>query len=146
MRSSGFLFIPTPGLWSFNVRTDDGERLLMGTDNAVVTSFDGTRSPATDSTTVTVPRAGYYHYQLTWFQNIGGAMAEFFAQGPNDPSGLLVGDTANGGLEVFQPYDEPLTVNGLTITPTEGQQFSGTVATFTDADPGAGIGIFSATI
>ena len=58
----------------------------------------------------------------------------------------LVGDTANGGVAVFQSYDEPLTVTGLAITPTEGQEFNTSVATFTDADPNAGIGIFSATI
>src|SRR5207245_8577743 len=76
MKSSGFIFIPAAGDWTFSTRSDDGERLEIGTDNAVVTIFDGARTPATDSTAVTVPRPGYYHYQLTWDQRVDGAMAD----------------------------------------------------------------------
>jgi len=104
MRSSGFILIPQPGNWTFSVRSDDGERLTMGTCDNIVTIFDGARGPATDSTTVNVPTAGYYHYNLTWTQGVGGAMCEFFAQGPSQPSSELVGDTANGGLQVFQEF------------------------------------------
>src|SRR5438876_7023762 len=52
MRSSGFMFIPESGDWTFSVRSDDGERLQIGTDGAVVTIFDAGRTAATDSTTV----------------------------------------------------------------------------------------------
>ncbi|HXJ76756.1 MAG TPA: hypothetical protein VNM37_28120, partial [Candidatus Dormibacteraeota bacterium] len=146
MKSSGFIDIPTAGDWTFSVRSDDGERLLIGNDHAVVTIFDGPRGAATDSTTVTVPRPGLYQYQLTWVNGTGGAVGEFFAQGPSDPSPVLVGDTANGGLAVFETYDAPLTITGQTIDATEGATFSGTVATFTDSDLLAVVGIFSATI
>jgi len=81
---AAFLFIPEPGNWTFSVRTDDGERLQIGTDNGVVTIFNGTRTAATD----------FHHGHraarrllslptLTWDQATGSAMAELFAQGPS---------------------------------------------------------------
>jgi uncharacterized protein (TIGR03118 family) len=145
MQSSGFLYIPTAGDWTFSVKSDDAERLLIGTDNARVTIFDGVRGPTTDSTTVTVPRPGFYHYQLTWDQGGGGAMAEFFSSFNGGPN-TLVGDTAHDGLAVFQSYDQPLTIQGVTVAATEGQSFTGAAATFTDADPAATAADFSATI
>jgi hypothetical protein len=42
--------------------------------------------------------------------------------------------------------DYPLTAAGLNITPVEGASFSGSVASFTDADPSPNIGDLSATI
>jgi parallel beta-helix repeat protein len=42
--------------------------------------------------------------------------------------------------------DAPLTATGASITATEGTSFSGVVATFSDANPGATLGDFSATI
>jgi hypothetical protein len=146
MQSSGFIFIPTAGDWTFFTRSDDADRLVMGTDNTVVTLADTPRGPTTDSTVVTVPTAGYYHYQFTWTQGNGGAMAELFAQGPGQANPQLVGDTANGGLAVFQTYDDPLTISGTTISPNEGTQFSGAVATFLDSDPGGSITQYSADI
>jgi uncharacterized protein (TIGR03118 family) len=146
MQSSGFLFIPQGGSWTFSARTDDGERLEIGADNAVVTIFDGPRGATTDSTTVTVPRPGFYHYNLTWFQGGGGAMGEFFAQGPSQATPELVGDTANDGLAVFQSYNPPVTITASPINPTEGKAFTGTVATFTGGTPGATAVDFTATI
>ena len=42
--------------------------------------------------------------------------------------------------------DAPLAASGLTIQATEGLSFSGTVATFTDADPNGAVGDYTATI
>ncbi len=42
--------------------------------------------------------------------------------------------------------DQPLTANSLTITPTATQSFSGSVASFTDAQSGTGTSDYSATI
>jgi hypothetical protein len=117
MRATGFVKITQPGSWTFSVRSGDGERLLMGEDNKLVTVCDCLRAAATDSTTVTVPSAGVYHFELTWFQQISGAMAEFFAQGPSDPSAELVGDTANGGLEVHQELTQTATLVSSSIEP-----------------------------
>src|SRR5207244_1769404 len=62
MRATGVVRIPTAGSWSFSTRSDDGERLLMGADEKTVTIFDASRAPSTDSTTVTIPQPGLYHF------------------------------------------------------------------------------------
>jgi hypothetical protein len=128
MVSSGFIYIPSPGAWTFSIKSDDGARLTMGTNNAVVTEFstgrpaaygnnldDGNpgQAGATDSVAI-VPRAGFYPYHLLYWEGGGLAMVQLTAvkgaqPEPTDgtvgflPQGShLVGDTANGGLAVFQ--------------------------------------------
>ena len=56
---------------------------------------------------------------------------------------LACGD---GGLAVFQTFTQAPVVKGTAISAVEGTPFSGTVATFTDATPGANVEDFSATI
>ena len=51
--------------------------------------------------------------------------------------------TANSSAAVA---DAPLTASAVAVSATEGAAFSGVVATFTDANPGATAGEFSATI
>jgi uncharacterized protein (TIGR03118 family) len=165
MQASGVIFIPNAGPWTFVVKSDDGFRLTLGTNNAVVGEFDGGRASsygnnqggAIDSV-ANVSAAGYYPYHLLWIQGLDGAMAQLTAvQGsspePTDgssgslPAGSqLVGDTANGGLAVFQTFTPAPVAKGTPVTAAEGTVFSGTVATFTDANPGVTAATFSATI
>src|SRR5207245_326714 len=46
MEASGVIFIPAPGAWTFIVKSDDGFRLTIGTNHAVVGEFNGVRSAA----------------------------------------------------------------------------------------------------
>jgi hypothetical protein len=141
MRASGFLFVPTAGLWTFSVRSDDGEQLLLGAGNSQVTLFHGLsgRSPGTDTGQVMIATPGLYHFQLTWMQQRGGAMAEFFAHGPGQPIDTLVGDPA-GTLRVYQS-EQLETVGGgttappaadltVTITPATGSFMEGDMQTY----------------
>src|SRR5262249_46552454 len=101
MKSSGFIYIPQAGAWNFTVASDDGFRLVMGENNAVVAEFDGGRplAPTTGQAFVATP--GYYHYELTWDQGAGGAACAFSANGPGQATDKLVGDPT-GTLQVFQ--------------------------------------------
>jgi uncharacterized protein (TIGR03118 family) len=165
MQASGVLFIPNAGPWTFVVKSDDGFRLTLGTNNAVVGEFNGSRTPAYGNnqggaidSVANVPTAGYYPYHLLWVQGLGGAMAQFTAAQGSSPEptngsagslpagSQLVGDTANGGLAVFQTFTQAPVVKGTPITANEGVPFSGTVATFTDANPSVTAANFSATI
>src|SRR5262249_14295299 len=65
MQASGFIDIPVAGLWTFTVASDDGFRLRMGENNAVVAEFDGVRGISPTSGTAFVATPGYYHYDLT---------------------------------------------------------------------------------
>jgi hypothetical protein len=53
---------------------------------------------------------------------------------------------ASGTALVADNADAPLTATAADVRPVEGQPFTGAVATFTDADPGATAGDFTATI
>ncbi len=128
MVATGYIYIPSPGAWTFSIKSDDGARLTMGTNNAVVTEFNGGRpaaygnnlddgnpgqAGATDSVAI-VPRAGFYPYHLLFWQGGGLAMVQFTAVKGSQPEptdgsfgflpegSRLVGDTSGGGLAVFQ--------------------------------------------
>jgi hypothetical protein len=140
MMARGILFIPRAGTWNFTVASDDGFRLVMGTNHAIVARFDGTR--AYDSTTgqAIVDAPGYYPFELTWYQGNGPAACDFYANGPGQPKDHLVGDPA--GL---------LTVSQIVATaPTKIQTASGVSATttfsFTTANPNAVASNFTATV
>jgi glyoxylate utilization-related uncharacterized protein len=108
MKASGYLYIPQAGSWTFTVRSDDGFRLVMGDNNAVVSIFDGGRFPGSTTGVAEVPVAGYYHFTLTWDQSILGAMLEFSAHGPGQSTDLLVGDPS-GALRLFQALPQSIT-------------------------------------
>src|SRR5262249_52890533 len=56
-------------------------------------------------------------------------------------------DEAHGVLGILQALaDKPLTAAGTNVTPPEGAAFTGTVATFSDADAAAKASDFTATI
>ena len=100
IRTHGCLFIPKAGKWTFSVNSDDGFRLRMGAEGAVVAEFTDARAPATSSSTVKIAAPGYYPYELVYFERDGGAEVEFFATGPGQATPRLVGDPA-GRIKVF---------------------------------------------
>ena len=102
MRSSGLLYIPTPGVWNFCVNSDDGFELRMGTNLLQISAFTTVRGAATTTNRVQIPSAGYYPYQLLYWEYGGGAEVEFFAFGPGQAAAKLVGDP-NGLIQVRQP-------------------------------------------
>jgi hypothetical protein len=101
MVATGYIQIPQPGVWTFGVNSDDGFRLRMGRNLELVSQFTVGRAPASTEARVYVPAAGYYRYELLYFEAIGGAEVEFYAFGPGQPTAKLVGDAA-GTLRVYQ--------------------------------------------
>jgi hypothetical protein len=101
MVARGILFIPRAGVWNLTVGSDDGFRLVMGTNDAVVARFDGTRGYATTTGQADVATPGFYPFELTWYQGDGPAGCAFYANGPGQPDAHLVGDV-NGTLKVAQ--------------------------------------------
>ena len=74
----------------------------MGTNLLQVSAFTTGRAPATTTNRVQIPTAGYYPYQLLYWEYGGGAEVEFFAFGPGQPAPKLVGDPT-GLIQVRQP-------------------------------------------
>jgi len=98
------------------VNSDEGFRLRMGAANDVVMEFPGTRTPADTSGVVSVSSAGYYRYQLTYFELTGGSEVEFFAAAPGQQTLVLVGDLISP-LLVYHEIEAPR----LNITSQPGQ-------------------------
>jgi hypothetical protein len=118
MSARGYLYVPTPGNWNFIIRSDDGSRLRVGTNHVVAAEYVDGRAPADSLAVVDFPVAGYYPYELTYFEWAGGAQVEWLTQPPMLGGGLsLVGSGADG-LQVFgdlevaptlRPEPEPVT-------------------------------------
>jgi hypothetical protein len=138
MQASGSVYIPSPGYWTFLVGSDDGFLLKMGANKAVVGEFSGGRTwgygdneggtpgdAGVSDSVAQVPSAGYYPFELEYWQGVDAAAVEFFAvpgdhyeptdggsgyvpkcirkgKGGEGACPTLVGDTADGGLAVHQ--------------------------------------------
>ena len=107
MSASGYLYVPDPGNWIFTVRSDDGFRLRIGSNDTMVAEYVDGRAPGDSIAVVNIPRSGYYRYELTYFENFGGAQVEFLVRPPYlDGVDELVG-SANSRVQVFRDLDVP---------------------------------------
>ncbi len=107
MSARGYLYVPNAGNWNFTVRSDDGFRLRIGSNSTVVAEYATGRAPGDTVAVVDFPQPGYYRYELTYFENGGGAQVEFLAQTPLlQNTSQLVG-SGEDGLLVFRNLDIP---------------------------------------
>ena len=102
IQAQGTVTIPTAGTWTFGTNSDDGLRLRV--DGSVVIDDPNPHGPA-DRFGQVVLAAGQHSIDLVYFERGGGAELELFAaQGSfnsfDQNAFDLVGDVANGGLEV----------------------------------------------
>jgi hypothetical protein len=115
--------------------TDPDPNAAAGLYTATITWGDG----HTSTGTVTATGKGAFSVSGS---NTYATTGEFpISVAISDKGGSMATATSTAAVQ-----DAALTPAGLTIQPTEGVAFSGTVATFTDADPNATAGLFTATI
>ncbi len=103
LRATGTLIIPTSGVWTFHVNSDDGFRLRL--NGQVVMQHPDPRGPADTFGTRTLA-AGAYALELTFYEQGGGDEVELSAAAGSHTSFSaslfrLIGDTANGGLAIL---------------------------------------------
>lgn len=119
-RMEGYIYIPSPGDYSFAVGSNDGSRFKIG--NTVVYSNTGTVTGTVQSTQfavpVSIPQAGYWPYSVDYFQNgaEGDNVGVVVSAKPGnfatwDSSFTRLGDT--GGLQTWT-RDEGFTPIGST--------------------------------
>lgn len=101
IRATGTITIPDSGRWTFGINSDDGARLRIN-GQAVITD-DRLHAPEDNFGSIQLS-AGEHEVELTFFELGGGAEVELFAAEGRFTSFnsdfRLVGDVANGGLEV----------------------------------------------
>ncbi len=102
IKATGKVLIPTAGTWSFDVNSDDGFRLTVGTNTF---AYDGGRGASDSFGTFTFASSGYYDISLLMFQGNGGSSVEVSAMSGDcgnawSGSFRLIGDTTNGGLSM----------------------------------------------
>ena len=100
LEATGFIDIPTAGVYTFGQNTDDGGRIAI--DGIEIMRDDSFHSPADHFGTIALT-AGRHSFQSVMFEGGGGDCLEFFAApGAHttfDASVFrLVGDVENGGL------------------------------------------------
>ncbi|MCL1922157.1 MAG: lamin tail domain-containing protein [Kiritimatiellaeota bacterium] len=81
--AEGGVYVPSPGLWTFAVASDDGFRLrITGHGVSFMSEYEGTRGIQPTFGVFNFPVAGVYSVNLIMFQGNGGAGLEFaVAQG-----------------------------------------------------------------
>ncbi|MCL1920443.1 MAG: lamin tail domain-containing protein [Kiritimatiellaeota bacterium] len=99
--AEGGIYVPSPGVWTFAVASDDGFRLtISGHGQTFISEHPSTRGTGTTFGHFNFPSAGVYDVNLTMFQDGGGASLEFaVAQGTttawNTSTFKLVGDSSS---------------------------------------------------
>ena len=107
MRSSGYINVPTAGVWTFTVHGDDHFRLAIGSPPVLISTYDTPFvGDTTTSAPVSFPAPGCYHYNLQHANGAGPSSVSLSASGPGQPVTTLVG---LGLLPVFQGVDNPTT-------------------------------------
>ena len=111
VEGTGTITIPTSGVWSFGVNSDDGNRIQIDLNNdgdfldAGETQSDDVLAGAHDFIRqFTFPAVGDYKIRAIVFERGGGAEGEVFARSGSfsvwDSNFKLVGDTVAGGLVI----------------------------------------------
>ena len=105
IEATATITIPAPGNWTFGVNSDDGFSLTIGTFSV---SFPDPRGPGDTLQTFNFPAAGDYSLRLVYYECGGGSEVELYAAqgsfaGWDATNFRLVGDIANGGLQVKAP-------------------------------------------
>ena len=102
VEATGTVTIPTAGIWTFGVNSDDGFRLNVGSFSS---SFPDPRGASDTLAQFNFAAPGDYSLRLVFYERGGGSALELFAakgaQGAwNSTNFRLVGDTGSGGLAV----------------------------------------------
>ena len=107
VEGTGTITIPTAGIWTFIIGSDDGCTLQIrpvGGSYTTVIGDPGLRGMSDSVGTYNFASAGDYEIRALIYENGGGSGGEVSARanstGSWDGSFRLIGDTANGGLAI----------------------------------------------
>jgi hypothetical protein len=99
---TGFVSIPSPGLWTFYTESDDGSRLLIGSD--VVVNNDGLHGMV-EASGVANLAAGLHSVRVEFFEAGSGAGLIARWMGPSTPKNVIPASNWLRSLPVCGPSD-----------------------------------------
>ena len=116
VKATGIISIPTTGLWTFGVNSDDGFRLTLKKDSTIYTMLGNGNGTPTDTVSTSITpafgslTAGNWEVTLVYYQpQTSGAELEFWAAKGNNPAFIvgnnafqLVGNAGGGGLTAMR--------------------------------------------
>ena len=92
VQSTGQIYIPQTGNWTFGVNSDDGFRLwIQGEGQNFDSGAVGTRSGADSLYTWSFTNVGWYDIRLVYFERSGGGHEELYACQGSLPVGAFLG-------------------------------------------------------
>jgi len=107
IEASALVYIPNAGKWTFGVHSDGGFSLGLTGPGSFYMDYPSTRTPADSFAVFNAAVPGTYNLRLVFFERGGWSGVELFAaQGSYalfNSSFRLIGDMANGGLQVGEP-------------------------------------------
>ncbi|OUJ71422.1 PKD domain-containing protein [Hymenobacter crusticola] len=83
---TGYVTVPTDGLYTFYTSSDDGSQLFIG--STMIVNNDGSHDTREQSGTIGL-KAGTHAFTVTYFQNGGGQVFAVSYQGPNIAKQLI---------------------------------------------------------
>jgi hypothetical protein len=91
----GYLLVPTAGIWKLSTESDDGSRLLIGTE--VIVLNDGLHGMVERFGEVAL-EAGLHPFRVEFFENFGGAGLVVRWEGPGTARAVIPPSAySNGG-------------------------------------------------
>ncbi|MHC4864699.1 MAG: lamin tail domain-containing protein [Planctomycetota bacterium] len=106
IEATGIVQIPSTGNWTFGVHSDAGFSLELTGPGSFYMDYPALRGPGDSFGVFNVTTPGAYNLRLVFFERGGWSGVELFAaQGSHslfNSNFRLIGDTANGGLQVGQ--------------------------------------------
>ena len=115
-RFTAYLVVPSEGLRTFGVNSDDGFRLSI--DGKVVAEQGRPRAAATTWGSYYFPAAGRYPMVLDYYENFGGDTVEFFQEVDGEPRLI------NEGSEIIATLDYERLVEASAVTTIDAGHIS----------------------
>ncbi len=111
---TGYLLVPTTGVWTLSTESDDGSRLLIG--NQVVVNNDGLHGMVERFGQVAL-EAGLHPFRVEFFENFGGAGLIARWSGPGTARAIIPAAAySNGGTVMALDLDGDGTVGPSDLT------------------------------
>ena len=120
VESTGQIYIPQTGNWSFAVNSDEGFQLwISGQGQSFTSGAVGTRTSADSIYTWSFNNVGWYDVKLVYFERSGGAQEEFYACQGSLPVGAFLGPN-NLPLSPFPQDSVGTTTQNISGVPNPG--------------------------